>query len=249
MFSSSTFISLALIAASAPALYAPVPATGSAKRSLIDDIIANDARERQAIPLHIGTTVTQGDKLPVPPLGPPVTLTSADVAGPVETSDTALDPTVTSAVSSDTPTTTDASLPITTTASATALGPEFFPGKPFFPAPRIERSPGGALEGAASDLIEPIVSSVGSSIGDEIHSVLDKLFSRRALTDLSDDEVNKLFEYINSVNKLEVDARFSLKDSIGDLAGSGITGAALKGIEKLLSSGVAASARGLNGLD
>jgi hypothetical protein len=77
----------------------------------------------------------------------------------VETSDTALDPTVISAVSSDTPTTTDASLPITTTASATALGPEFLPGKPFFPAPRIERSLGGALEGAASGLIEPIVSS------------------------------------------------------------------------------------------
>jgi hypothetical protein len=61
-------------------------------------------------------------------------------------------------------------------------------------------------------------------------------FSRRAFKDLSDNEVNALFEYINGVNKRELDARFSIKDALKDVAGSSLTSAALEGVEKLFGA-------------
>jgi hypothetical protein len=70
-------------------------------------------------------------------------------------------------------------------------------------------------------------------------------FSRRAFKDLSDDEINTLFEYINNVSKREVDARkFSItgalsglvEDGLKDLGGS-LTEGAVNGIKKLLGSG------------
>ncbi|KAJ7698517.1 hypothetical protein B0H14DRAFT_3137203 [Mycena olivaceomarginata] len=71
-------------------------------------------------------------------------------------------------------------------------------------------------------------------------------FSRRAFKDLSDDEVNTLFEYINGVNKREVDARCSNKDAIKDVAGSSLTSAALQGVEKIFGT---LAERSLNELD
>jgi hypothetical protein len=61
-------------------------------------------------------------------------------------------------------------------------------------------------------------------------------FSRRAFKDLYDNDVNTLYKCINGVNKRKLDARFSIKDILKDVAGSSLTSAALEGIENLFGA-------------
>ncbi|KAF7336803.1 hypothetical protein MVEN_02116100 [Mycena venus] len=104
-------------------------------------------------------------------------------------------------------------------------------------APVAERALSGSV---ATKVIGGAAGLAGSLFGGEIPDILEKLFNRRAFTDLSDDEVNTLLEYINNnVDKRELNARLALPKGalsgiIKKLAGSALTSGAVAGLEKLL---------------
>ncbi|KAJ7121408.1 hypothetical protein C8R44DRAFT_786239 [Mycena epipterygia] len=87
-----------------------------------------------------------------------------------------------------------------------------------------------------------IAEGLVGSVGGGIESILSKLFDRRSFSDLSDGKVNQLLEYVNGMDKRELNARFSLPSglitgALKSLGEGALSSAALAGLEKLLGGG------------
>ncbi|KAJ7146726.1 hypothetical protein C8R44DRAFT_973386 [Mycena epipterygia] len=108
-------------------------------------------------------------------------------------------------------------------------------------SPISARQLAGIAESLIPKVVTGVASAAGSVVGSGIESILGKLFNRRALADLSDDEVNQLLEYINGMDKRELEARLTLPPSvasgIGKALGENLTSAALGGLKKLFGFG------------
>ncbi|KAJ7109835.1 hypothetical protein C8R44DRAFT_264185 [Mycena epipterygia] len=103
-------------------------------------------------------------------------------------------------------------------------------------------STGTAATTVSTRQLASIAEGVVGSVGSGIESILSKLFDRRSFSDLSDGEVNQLLEYVNGMDKRELDARFSLPSglitgALKSLGEGALSSAALAGLEKLLGGG------------
>ncbi|KAJ7080306.1 hypothetical protein C8R44DRAFT_992485 [Mycena epipterygia] len=95
-------------------------------------------------------------------------------------------------------------------------------------SPISARQLAGIAEKLIPGIVNGVASTVGSVAGGGIESILGKLFNRRAFADLSDGEVNQLLEYIDGMDKRELETRF---------IGGNLTSGAIGGLEKLFGLG------------
>ncbi|KAJ7779928.1 hypothetical protein B0H16DRAFT_1500248 [Mycena metata] len=163
---------------------------------------------------------------------------------------------------------TSATTVVSASATATALSARGL-------ASIIEGIVGGGIQDIIGDFVgglapaAPTVSAVSARgllddvegvVGTGIEGILGTIFSRRSFSDLTDDQVNTFFEWVNQQStkggKRKVLARSLLTTALKDAA-EALTPAALSGLEKLFGSGgsstatsaAPAAATSLNALD
>ncbi|KAJ7171482.1 hypothetical protein C8R46DRAFT_1033086 [Mycena filopes] len=101
------------------------------------------------------------------------------------------------------------------------------------------------LGSVGSSVTNGVLSGVESGIGSGIESILGQIFSRRSFSDLSDDEVNTFFEWVNKQDVPKTAKRDLLErnflTSAAESVFSGLTSEAISGIEKLFGGGSSAA--------